>query len=622
MAKAPVAPAVAVEDGEIAINCVPRYLLSFLSSGNLGDRLMVSSLVRGVDSLCGREAVSDAAMEEWVRTVVGSDSARFLKMTPSQTSEDVIYDVAALPELRLLMPEDRAWSRMDLARRAGYQGKPGAIPSSRAGAVLHSAVDALWERVRSRLMDLSRESVIERSLLNYVAARKEHRDWLRSTAAGLALYETAQVMAAANERVFRRDSAGLACRVIAEMALCTSPYGSGSACTGTDLDFLVAEVSTLVECASQSDALRYGLATQPPAMNPNGSFGFDVAAAQATGPLMTEHWRRRFRDAAQEEEGGGEDGIEEEVPDPEFPCAFAAEFGLTLEQYAEFVRRVALEVVELDGTHLRVRRSEVMHRLRDAGAMNAERAFESFALSPRARWDERSPANASANDWYPWRYGRRLSIMRRPLVQSSLENDPVVILMPSILAGTLGYLGQAAFGDLPETLFDSPEMIACVGRAADRNGHEFARKVADRLGQLKWETAREVNLTRFGGDDTLGDVDVLSWQPTTGLVYAIECKSLRFDRTCGEVGKRLAEYSAGTVGAKRTPLQKHLDRMSCLEANCERLADFTGISVARLQLRSGLVTEKLVSMQFGGKAREMLDLITDYELLEEALPAP
>ena len=45
-------------------------------------------------------------------------------------------------------------------------------------------------------MDLSRESVIERALLNYVAARKEYRDWLHSTAVGLALYDTAQVMAA------------------------------------------------------------------------------------------------------------------------------------------------------------------------------------------------------------------------------------------------------------------------------------------------------------------------------------------------------------------------------------------------------------------------------------------
>ena len=291
-------------------------------------------------------------------------------------------------------------------------------------------------------MDLSRESVIERALLNYVAARKEHRDWLRSTAVGLALYDTAQVMAAANERVFRRDSAGLACRVIAEMALCTSPYGSGSACTGTDLDFLISQVSTLVECASQSDALRYGLPARPPVMLPNGSFGFDGSAAQGTGPLMTEHWRRTFRDAARDEEGVGEDGVDKGVQDPEFPGAFAAEFGLTLEHYAAFVDGVALEAEEMGGAHLRLRRSEVVQRLRDTGAMNPERVFESFALVPRARWDEREPVNARERDWYPWRYNRRLSIMRRPLVQLSLEDNPAVIVVPSVLAGTLGYVGQ------------------------------------------------------------------------------------------------------------------------------------------------------------------------------------
>ena len=399
-----------------------------------------------------------------------------------------------------------------------------------------------------------------------------------------------------------------------------SPYGSGSHCTGTDLDFLVAEVSTLLVCANQSDALCYGLATRPPDVLPNGSFGFDASAAQAMGPLMIEHWRRTFRDAARDEEGDCEDRVEERVPDPKFPGAFAAEFGLTLEQYAAFVFRVALEAVELEDAHLQLRRSEVVQRLRDAGAMNPERAFESFALAPRARWDEQEPANAKKKDWFPWRYNRRLSIVRRPLVQLSLEDDPVVIVVPSVLSGTLGYLEQAALGDLPETLFDSPEMTACVGRAADRNGHEFTRRGAERLGKLKWETAREVSLTRFGGDDSLGDVDVLGWQQATGLVYAIECKSLRFDRTLGEVGERIAEYSAGTVGGKRTPLQKHLDRMSFLEGNREQLADFTGIAVDRLQLRSGLVTEKLVSMQFGGITRARLDLVTDYALLAEALP--
>ena len=53
-----------------------------------------------------------------------------------------------------------------------------------------------------------------------------------------------------------------------------------------------------------------------------------------------------------------------------------------------------------------------------------------------------------------------------------------------------------------------------------------------------------------------------------------------------------------------------------LKTNRAQLARFTGIPVERLQLRSALVTEKLAPMRFSGKAREMLDVVTDYELFE------
>jgi len=620
-AEAAVAPGVAVEDGGIAIDCTPQYLRSFLSSGNLGDRLMIASLLRGLDLLCDNPAVSDAELDEWVRDAIGSEAARFLNMSPSKTPEDAIYDAVALPALRLLMPEDRARSRFELARLAGYMGKPGPLPSARAVGVLNRAVDQLWQRIRSRLVDLSRESVIERSLLNYVASRKEHRDWLRSTAAQLALYDREQVMAAASDRVFRRDAAGLSCRIIAEMALCTSPNDGGALCSGTDLDYLVADVTSLLDCAGQSDALHYGLAARPPVLHPNGSFGFDESAAVAAGLLATEHWRRTFRDAAADDEGAIVSGGRAGVADPGFPSAFLAEFGLSLDQYGRFVYRLTMEALEANRASLRLRRSEVVQRLRDVGGMDSESVFGALALSPRGQWDEDDPDSAEARDWWPWRYNRRLSIMRRPLVQLSMEADPLVTVVPSILAGSLGYLHQAAFGELPDTLFDSPEMAACIGRAADRNGHQFARAVADRFGTLEWKTEREVWLTRLGGAESLGDVDVLAWRPDTGLVYAVECKSLRFDRTCGEIGERLKEYSAGTVDGKRTPLQKHLDRVSWLEANRQRLAAFVDVPVDRLRLRSALVTEQLVSMQFSGEAREVLDLVTDYELLEQALPS-
>ena len=616
-AETPSAPAVAVEDGQVVIDCTPLYLRSFLSADNLGDRLMITALMRGAYALCGNPAPSDTVMGELVQTVVGSDDAHFFQMTPSRTPQDMIYDVAALPPLRLLMPEDQAWSRLDLVRRAGYEAAPGPIPSGRARTILEKAVDSVWERVRSRLANLSRESVIERSLLNFVTVQKEHRDWLRSAAADLALYDNAEVLAVANERFFRRDTAGLSCRVIAEMALCTSPYRTGSACTGADLDFLIAEVATLLECAGQSDALRYGLAAGRPIMFPNGSFGFDPSTVQAINPLMKEHGRRTFQDAAVDHGAGFGGGGE--VADADFEAAFIAEFGLSMDQYGEFVLGVTLEALEQRGAYLRLRRSGVVRRLREAGAVNPERVFEAFALKPRARWDEKNPANAKERDWYPWRYNRRLSILRRPLVQFSMEDDPVVLVMPSILAGTLDYLRGASFGRLPVELFDRPEMTSCIGRAADRNGRDFNRRVAERFDHLEWKTEQELALTRLGGAVELGDIDVLAWRCDTGLVYAVECKSLRFDRTCGEIGERLAEYVTGSVDGKRTRLQKHLDRISYLEGNREWLSHLTDIPVERLQLRSALVTEKLVPMQFAGEVREMLDLVTDYDLIEESI---
>ena len=611
------APTVAVEDGQIVIDCTALYLRSFLSADNTGDRFMISAMMRGVHELCGNPAPSDTELGEVVQTVVGSEDARFFQMTPGRTPQDMIYDVVALPPPRLVMPEDQAWSRIDLVRRAGYEAAPGTIPSGRAQAILGKAVDCVWERVWSRLINLTRESVIESSLLNFMAIQKEHRDWFRSAAAQLALYDNTEVLAAANERGLRRDIAGLSCRVISEMALCTSPYREGSSCTGADLDFLIAEVAMLLECASHSDALHYCLSAGQPSMLPNGSFAFDPSTVQAIYPLIKEHGKRTFQDAAFDR--GTEFGSGGEVADADFEVAFFAEFGLSMDQYGKFVLGVTLEALENGNAYIRLRRSEVIQRLREAGTVNPERVFETFALIPRSRWDEKNPTNAKERDWYPWRYNRRLSILRHPLVQLSMEDDPVVLVMPSILGGTLDYLQQASFGRLPVELFDSPEMASCIGRAADRNGRDFNRRVAERFDRLEWKTEQEVALTRLGGAVELGDIDVLAWRCDTGLVYVVECKSLRFDRTCGEIGERLAEYATGTVDGKRTPLQKHLDRISFLEGNRERLSHLTDIPLKKLQLRSALVTEKLVPMQFTGRAREMLNIVTDYELLEEVI---
>lgn len=70
-----------------------------------------------------------------------------------------------------------------------------------------------------------------------------------------------------------------------------------------------------------------------------------------------------------------------------------------------------------------LRRSEVEEHLKQVGVVRPDRAYQALSLKPRARWDDPKPKNAKPRDWYPWRFNRRLSLMRRALVQL---DDPLI----------------------------------------------------------------------------------------------------------------------------------------------------------------------------------------------------
>lgn len=621
----PSAPAIELSDGGIVISCPPSYLRAFASPRNTGDRMMIMALIEGAFALAGVEP-DPAAVGMICDDVVGSDEARFFHTIPARGLQEAIYAATPLPKPRLQSPEDRAWSHLGLATEAGWNNPPGPVPESLAGQLLNRAVNAVWKRIKARLLTLDRGSVIERVLINHDAIVRDRATWQMTAAALLSLHKnTADVLRAANDREGHRAVSAVACRVIAEMALCTSPSEGGHACSAIDLDYLVAEVGTLLDCAGQSDALRHGLATRAPIVHANGSFDFDgTFGLVVQQPYLAAHGERVFRAAAADYGSAfavgdsGETGESAVVPDT-FDAAFLAEFGVRLAQLYELAVRCAEEAIRQNRSQYRLAKRDILRLLREVGAQEPTRTYDALALLPRCRWDEANPDKAEARDWYPWRYNRRLSVTRRPLIQLSTADDPSVLVVPTLLNRTVRYLCEAVSGRLPKEIFDSKEMRSWVGGAVDRDGHEFNHAVAARLQELGWRTRPDLKLTMLGGGNELGDVDVLAWRPDQGLVYAVECKRLLFARTIGEIGERLTEYASRAETGKRTPIQKHLDRMAFLVANPAGLASLTGIPGDQLQIRSALVTDYLVPMQFSARAKEFVDVVSDFALLSEAL---
>lgn len=208
---------------------------------------------------------------------------------------------------------------------------------------------------------------------------------------------------------------------------------------------------------------------------------------------------------------------------------------------------------------------------------------------------------------------RKLSLTRRPLVQIDETDDPEVIVPSALVSKVVQRLFGLVDGRLGDEMFDTKEIGRWLGKIVNERGHAFNRSVSAKLNEIGLDAKPDQLMTLFGGKKDLGDVDVLAWDTKTGTVWAIECKRLLVDRTIGEIGERLADYTTrGTRNKKRTPIQKHLDRVDFLRANLAGVAKVTKTPVADIKLKAALVTDRIVPMQFTKTMSSLVDRTCTY----------
>lgn len=619
-------PMVTVAAGAIRIDCPIDYLRAFGRPENIGDRWMVEAIAAAVLSLAGQ---SDSGLATGIAaSVVRDASSRHLHVLKPKTAGDFILATAELPRPRLMQPEVRAWADIGMAQRAGIPlGTAGVIEDkAEARKVIDAAVDALWTEIRTRLELIDRASVIDVCIDDHNSIDRDRATWRHTAAAVLQLHGREDVMKAAVERESARSEVGLCCRVAIEMAVCVSPLTGGRPCSLDDLDYILARISLLSGVASRGDEIHHGFAEKIE-IKPSGVIRFeDEFSNQIHTPFMVAFSRDQFEAAAEGYDSFYDapeeidDAEYDRTKDPVFDAAFVAEYGLTPIRMVDFVSRLGERAIASGNGRVTVRRSELKADLLAMGGVDdvgAELLLGSWCLVPRDKWDDPKPKGAQAKDWYPWRFARRLSLLSRPIVQLTVEDDPLCVISPVIAEHGLEYALRAYNGRLPDAYFRSKKMRSWVGGAIDRLGHGFNHRVAARLKDLGLEAEPEYKMTRLGGVDADGDVDTLAWDAGSGDVYVIECKRLLADKTVGEIAERLVEYGPNHVrDGKRGPTRKHLDRVAILRGQLPKLALATGIGEDRIHIRSCLVTSALVPMQFQREAANHFDVVVDYDGLE------
>ena len=541
-----------------------------------------------------------------VDSVLGDSGARVLHVFHSYDPIEILLATQHKNSLLNLALEDFVFSKLGLTNDCVTQSSSSVVETkSKCKKILNNVVDKVWKRLRKLLSELNRESVISKTLKLHESLLGEREQWNRTSKALLALRGSNEnVVKIAENRELERTRFSLAARSLLEMAVCECPESGGRPLSRWDLDKLLANVLLLLEAATDSDAFHKNL-IHPPEMeiHPNGEYTIDRSYKETiVEPFFAAYHQDLFESRVNEYPDLYQTKIPTQktkvggiFPD-EFLIAFQAEFGLSVENAFDGFATLFDFAVEKNSIVVSATLGEIfskMSEFKDLPLDVCQKFIHTFSIFHRPKW-EVPPNGFNRKDIYPWRYRRRLSATTRPILAfGECMDDKVIYGIGSIRRGFLKIFHELKQGKFPNELFNSEEMKKYVGKMNDRLGHEFTKRVAKILDLQGWRTCIEVQMTQFGAQPKLGDIDVLAWNDT-GQVQIIECKRLHLARNVAKIAENLDRFR----GDSEDELDKHITRFNWFKANPASLYDTIGFVPKETCIDCRLVTSTRVPIQY------------------------
>ena len=597
------------------------FLAGFGIAENVAERLVVRTLTRAILFAMSVDDV-DRRADVVSSEVVKSHDARQFHLIHSQTFTDYVAD--ALPKKLITIDAiDEAAARIGLGTHALGEKRDSLITGRGACTeFMNRVVDDQLDAIVDELHAFERLSILRALVGNCLKAAAERDHWKRTSAAVLGLHgDTEETLEQFVKQMGVIGAAAATCRVLVEIALCVCPLGGGTACCDLDIGGLMARAGIVCRIGGLSDAIHYGALAPKIRVSPLG----DVLVADDFGrfvvePMLSHMVRDKVTiDAPLQKNNydapSAPQGLRELVGE-EFWTTWKTEMKFDLNEASEIVGALGNRGMQEGIPILEITRSEYLRAARSVGVENqaAERFLERFSLRSRRDW-RTPPKRFARKELYPWRFGRSLSYLARPILQVDDEDDPLLMIAPAALQTGLSYVVSGGHsGRLDRSFFRTKKMRnEWLGRA--REGHSFNRAVAQRLAGANWRVRENIGLPEIFGRATArdgGDVDVLAWKSGRRKVLVIECKDLALARNYSEMAALLSDYQGVVDRGRRDKLRRHLDRVGAIRENLERLGRFTG--VAEPEVVSCLICSGVVPMQYAkidALARTLVGTVED-----------
>jgi hypothetical protein len=265
-------------------------------------------------------------------------------------------------------------------------------------------------------------------------------------------------------------------------------------------------------------------------------------------------------------------------------AAFQAEYGYTLTELTTVMADCFAVGTTQKSAVKKSPANELSERLsRSTGypRANVDQILEDLSLKSHADFLD-PPAPFEKEDVYPWRFGRPLSYMRRPLIHTTQDEEQIYMWGNLHLHDSISYILDMCLSGRLQARATSQELRSLLARFNQQRGSAFTDrvfKVFDGYGSLVADSnLKKIGKERIAKDgDDLGDIDVLVINPRRRKVLVAECKDLSIARIPYEMANELETLFEGKDGP--ATVDRHQRRTEWIEANLRLVLEHYGVEI-------------------------------------------
>lgn len=283
-----------------------------------------------------------------------------------------------------------------------------------------------------------------------------------------------------------------------------------------------------------------------------------------------------------------------------FDEVFIAEFNISFDDYMDINSTLSLKAFKYHDSVICNSTEDIISDISTETGININtihQYLKEFSLNDRIAVENINAPNLNKSDFYPWRYNRNLSLLRKPIIICKMGDIEYMIVGARSLVDSCHYLVSSIYDTRLKC--NSKKMKSFISALNHEKGNDFTESMFNKIRRLLDDSIiidKEVEISPDGklkNDKDIGDIDLLIIDPKIKKIIAIECKNINVSRTPYEMHLEYMKFISGD----KPWIPKVDKRMDWLRNNLEAL-NIYGINAVDYKLEYIFLTNEKIALPF------------------------